>query len=164
MRDRFAAFRRGVVAEHGGHVPRVLEHPTADHGVPVKTAENQVLDGIGNTGTPGTPDLADWLHDYEERAAIREHDGGLPRHDAERLAYEETLLAWHHRHGMPPKGTCGACGQPLGDWTVPLPDGAVVHTTCVRKYHSISRTRAAAALTLAGVPAPIDNSHTGAWK
>ena len=36
---------------------------------------------------------ADWLAHYEERAAIREFDGGLPRPEAERLAQADTIAA-----------------------------------------------------------------------
>ncbi len=31
---------------------------------------------------------------FEERAAIREYDGGLPRDEAERLAFEDTVTHW----------------------------------------------------------------------
>ena len=33
--------------------------------------------------------LEDWQAYFDERAAIREFDGGFPRHEAERLAREE---------------------------------------------------------------------------
>ena len=33
------------------------------------------------------PDLEDMMVEYEERAAIMEFDGGLPRQEAERLAW-----------------------------------------------------------------------------
>ena len=36
---------------------------------------------------------ADWLDHYEERAAIREFDGGLPQPEAERLAQADTVTA-----------------------------------------------------------------------
>ncbi len=31
---------------------------------------------------------------FEERAAICEYDGGLPRDEAERLAFEDTVMHW----------------------------------------------------------------------
>lgn len=34
---------------------------------------------------------ADLLDDYEERAAIMEYDGGLPRHEAEALAWKDVF-------------------------------------------------------------------------
>lgn len=33
---------------------------------------------------------------FEERSAIREFDGGLPRHEAERLAHEDVRQAMFH--------------------------------------------------------------------
>jgi hypothetical protein len=47
---------------------------------------------IGTNGTRGEPtswDADDWQAAFDERAAILEFDGGLPREDAERLAREE---------------------------------------------------------------------------
>jgi hypothetical protein len=47
---------------------------------------------IGTIGTIGTaPAISrnDWQAHFDERAGIREFDGGLPRHEAERLAREE---------------------------------------------------------------------------
>lgn len=49
---------------------------------------------------PLAADVAQWAstldeaarEHFEERAAIREFDGGLPRRDAERAAMEETRL------------------------------------------------------------------------
>jgi hypothetical protein len=32
---------------------------------------------------------AEWREDFEERAAIMEYDGNLPRAEAERLAFED---------------------------------------------------------------------------
>lgn len=57
---------------------------------------------------PLAADVAQWaagLDDaarehFEERAGIREFDGGLSRRDAERAAMEETVL-WLHQHGTP---------------------------------------------------------------
>ena len=40
----------------------------------------------GDAAPSAVPDLADALDDAEKRAAIMEHDGGLPRAEAERLA------------------------------------------------------------------------------
>ncbi|MCJ2087524.1 hypothetical protein MKK88_16265 [Methylobacterium sp. E-005] len=40
---------------------------------------------------------ADWLAHFEERAAIREFEGGIARAEAERLALDETLAAFGPR-------------------------------------------------------------------
>ncbi|MGH1572032.1 hypothetical protein ACRAWG_16760 [Methylobacterium sp. P31] len=42
-------------------------------------------------GLPGVTALAEWLSYYEERAAIREYEGGFDRAEAETLALDETL-------------------------------------------------------------------------
>jgi hypothetical protein len=36
-------------------------------------------------------DAEDWQAAYDERAGVREFDGGLPRAEAERLAYADTV-------------------------------------------------------------------------
>ena len=33
-------------------------------------------------------------YEYEERAAIMEYDGNLPREEAERLAYQDVIKNW----------------------------------------------------------------------
>jgi hypothetical protein len=42
-------------------------------------------------GSPEAAVLADWLACYEERAAIREYEGGFARGEAERLSLDETV-------------------------------------------------------------------------
>lgn len=44
--------------------------------------------------------LEDWLAYYEERAAIREFEGGYDRAEAERLALEETITTLGPRPGQ----------------------------------------------------------------
>lgn len=43
----------------------------------------------------------DWRAYFDERAGIREHDGKLPRVEAERLAFEDTISQWLCRHPPP---------------------------------------------------------------
>ncbi len=40
-------------------------------------------------------DAADWHAYFQERAAIREYDGGLARIEAERLAFEDIVTKLH---------------------------------------------------------------------
>jgi hypothetical protein len=42
-------------------------------------------------GSGSVMDAEDWQAIYDERAAIREFDAGLPRAEAERLAYADTV-------------------------------------------------------------------------
>jgi hypothetical protein len=78
----------------------------------------QRVAGSGTTGTTGTTELVvvraeqaepsfapvmdaeDWQAAYDERSAVREFDGGLPRAEAERLAYADTVADL----GEPPPG------------------------------------------------------------
>ena len=49
-------------------------------------------DVLAEDGTIGVDDLpGDWRVWFEERAAIREYDGGLPRERAEAEALKETV-------------------------------------------------------------------------
>lgn len=41
---------------------------------------------------------------YDERAAIREHLAGLPRHEAEMRAFEDLLAHGHERHPRAHRG------------------------------------------------------------
>jgi hypothetical protein len=56
--------------------------------------------GSGRKANPETVlakaicDAEDCQAYFEERAAIREYDGGLPRDEAERLAFEDTVTHW----------------------------------------------------------------------
>jgi hypothetical protein len=52
----------------------------------------------------------DWRAYFEERAAIAEFDGGLPRAKAEAVAYAWTVHEWLARHFAPsPAGCCAHC-------------------------------------------------------
>ena len=64
-----------------------------------------------------TWDAADCRAFFEERAAILQYDGGLDRAEAERQAFETTIIHWMNTH--PPESldpdTCAACGHPIGE-------------------------------------------------
>ena len=48
---------------------------------------------IGTIGTAPAISMEDWEAYFDERAGIREFDGGLPRPEAERLAREDVTAA-----------------------------------------------------------------------
>jgi hypothetical protein len=57
-------------------------------------------------------DAADWHAHFDERAAIREYDGGLSRHEAERLAFEDAVTHWlclHPASATDPRRSCVQC-------------------------------------------------------
>ncbi len=55
-----------------------------------------------------------WRLWFDERAAIREHDGGMTRDDAEAAAFEECVTAWLNQN-PPPRpinpDECVACSE-----------------------------------------------------
>ena len=65
----------------------------------ISANSSQVEASAGSIGTIGTVGTApaisrdDWQADFDERAGIREFDGGLPRPEAERLAREDVTAA-----------------------------------------------------------------------
>jgi hypothetical protein len=46
----------------------------------------------------------DWLDYFEERATIREHDGGLSRTDAEPIALGDCAARWRAPNPLPASG------------------------------------------------------------
>ena len=55
-----------------------------------------VSGSIGTNDTNGTApaiSLADWSAYFDEQAGVREFEGGLPRFEAERLAFDDTVAA-----------------------------------------------------------------------
>jgi hypothetical protein len=89
------------------------------------------------TPGPGGMTREDWIVLFEERAAILEYKGGLPRHEAERMAFDYTLVAWRDRvSAVRTVGFCAHCGR-HGEPGMPLvPYGTletgttVLHTSC----------------------------------
>lgn len=77
---------------------------------------------------PETLNAGDWRSFFEERAAILEFDGGVPREQSERLAYESCVAGV--ANAMPSnyrQDTYAACGTHLGaSRGLPLADHAVV--------------------------------------
>lgn len=68
-------------------VPEHLEHPSKNNVFP----RNPSIYGGRTPGTPRTPEndtLQDFIDDYEERAAIIEFDGCIPRAKAEMIAFK----------------------------------------------------------------------------
>src|SRR5947209_7109907 len=125
MTDPFTAFRKkramletaGNTGNKGNNVeiPRILNglscSPSADgRGEQGEQSGPKCTPRKGSAEHERTAavDLEDWLASYDERAAIREFDGHLPRDAAEALAYEDTAAAL----GPPPdtvksKRCCG---------------------------------------------------------
>ncbi len=76
---------------------------------------------------------ADWREHFEERAAIREHDGGASRADAEAGALADCVARWRALHPLPASGdgACVQCGKPGPDTPVLARGGhAWLHREC----------------------------------
>ena len=112
-------------------------------------------------------DATDWRAFYEERAAIVEYEGGLERVEAERLAFEWTLVHWLYSH--PPTSSspdvCVGCGKALiivGKDGMPLLTGrgghVWIHHKCFQRYMEIRRGEALKALAEGGLVPPEGSS------
>ena len=72
----------------------------------------------------------DWVEHFHERARLREMDEDLPRSDAERLAFEDTVSQWLALHPAPPtapQAGCVYCGKPDDPHSPLLPVLAADH-------------------------------------
>jgi hypothetical protein len=103
-----------------------------------------------------------WRQLYEERAAIRQFDGGYSRDLAERLAWGEMEWRWHMAHGAPAVlGVCAGCREPIGNKPlISLIDGNVVHDqrghACLIRFGEYWRGAARASLIALGLNPPAD--------
>ena len=116
----------------------------------------------------GAWDATDWQALYDERAAIREYDGELPRPEAERLALNDCIDWWLTQH--PPEPTddvvCVHCSDPLDDDAIPVLAGYNGHTwlhgRCHHSWLAKRRAEAEQVLAAMGVAAVIaQRSHSG---
>ena len=104
----------------------------------------------------------DWRVYFEERAAVRECDGGLGRAAAERLALEDTVDLWLACHPAAPtsdRAGCAHCGRRERDGDALLPILARgghtwVHDHCWPAWYEHRRAQARDALAQMGVIAP----------
>jgi hypothetical protein len=107
-------------------------------------------------GQPSGDTAKAWRHFFW----ARQRDWAQSRHCGEehavRVAYGETLNAWHRRHGERCDASrCAGCGGRLFDDALDLADGARVHNgdLCIVRYGRRWQGRAKAALAALGIPA-----------
>ena len=79
---------------------------------------------------------------FEERAAIREYDGGLSRPDAEAGALQDAIAHWLERNpllpGVPEDGCIHCAGALSVDYRVAVlagPEHAWLHPTCMQEMN-----------------------------
>ena len=118
----------------------------------------------------------DWQAHFDERSGIAEHDGGLPRANAEQQAFQCCVVEWLWRNPPPASGPerCAYCGEPLseagadGDQVnfpgLPYLTGngghTWLHTGCHGDWTVLRRAEAVAALLGYGLTPP-DNYAIG---
>lgn len=101
-------------------------------------------------------DASDWRAYYDERAGIREYDGGMSRAEAERLAVGCCISEWLNRRPVrSPAGRCYWCGEDGVHMSlVPFglaPDIAWLHAGCWPAWSDNRKGEAVAALKALGV-------------
>jgi len=106
----------------------------------------------------------EWPAFYDERAAIAEFDGGLPRPEAETLAFECCVVEWLNRSfERSPSERCLACGGGDSALDALLPYGVEptghvwLHSRCWPAWHAGRRAEAITALKAMGIE---DRSNT----
>lgn len=99
-----------------------------------RTAANKECRHVANVATPPTlKNVSWWRAYYDERAGIREHDGGLSRPEAEAGALADCVARWRALHALPAAddGVCAHCGGPGPDTPVLAVGGhAWLHRRC----------------------------------
>ena len=100
----------------------------------------------------------DWQLYFEERAAVAEFDGRLPRADAEAQALECCIVEWLNSNPAPSvAGRCAWCGHAQSHNTVVLPFGTEpgthtwLHPECWPEWRNVRRNQALEALTRNGI-------------
>lgn len=100
----------------------------------------------------------DWLAFFDERAAIAEIDGGVPREEAEARAYACCVTEWLNRNfARSPSGRCLHCGKieyasdPLLAIGTENVGHAWLHSQCWGVWWSSRNAQAIAALAKFGI-------------
>ena len=97
----------------------------------------------------------DWRLYFEERAAIAEFDGGLPRKNAEAQAFECCVVKWLDLNPTPSaRGHCAWCGQSESHAPVVAfgtEPGTWLHRECWSAWRKMRPFQAKEALTRMGI-------------
>jgi hypothetical protein len=102
----------------------------------------------------------DWRAFFDERAAIFEFNGGLPRSEAEARAFACCVTEWLNRkHISSAPGRCLSCGggerpcDPLLPFGTDTSGHAWLHRSCWPAWHRAREAEALAALASMGIRA-----------
>ena len=131
---------------------------TIGTGIEAKAGEKNVASAQHLIAGPSASwDTTDWQALYDERAAIRESDGELPRPEAERLALADCIDWWLTQNPPPPTDDaagCVHCGADLGEDGVPVLAGTGhtwLHSACHAPWLAERRRHATEALRAMGM-------------
>ena len=112
----------------------------------------------------------DWRAFFDERAAIAEFDGGLPRPVAEASAFACCMAEWlNHKSVSSLQDRCLGCGggQQGGDTLLPygsdMGGSAWLHSRCWPGWHELRNADAAVALAGMGI-GPTANQTSGRYN
>ncbi|MBT7981585.1 MAG: hypothetical protein HN584_03385, partial [Akkermansiaceae bacterium] len=111
-------------------------------------------------GASQSGDSDDWQEWFDERAGILEYEGELTRQEAERQAFEATIIHWMNL--TPPQNLdddhCAQCGDPVGrvgNDAVPCLTGGSghvwLHHGCHSAWMARRRQQATEALNAMGI-------------
>ncbi len=120
----------------------------------IKAQKDAVKRGLKNEADDP---WSSWRRFHAERIYARAGTDHYSTEMMERLAWRETLHAWHLEHGQRmPADRCAGCGGRFPGKSLTLPDGALVHAVhgCLIDYGEAWQGRAADALATMGVTAP----------
>ncbi len=125
----------------------------------VRRHKADIMTLLQDRKTAWTPE--GWHTFYEERAAVAEHDTGLPPAEAEARAFEWSIVEWMRQHPPLPNNPelCAHCGKAMAV-TEALPfltgDGRHVwmHSGCHSAWMSRRQAEAADALRRMGIVQP----------
>ena len=160
---------RGVTVEaQGGKL--IVDGPvsvlTDDITALVQARKRELLRLVGESQQERCRDPESWHAYFDERAAIRQYDGGYGRREAEHLALEDTIAHWlqiNPPHASDQHCGCIHCGRPeqAGNPLIayPVQEGyAWVHNWCWRLWINALRNEAADTLLSMGISSRHDRS------
>jgi hypothetical protein len=119
-------------------------------GVSAEPAASVAMSQLSQRGEVSCESEAErWRDLFEERAAIREHDGGLSRAEAEAGALADLATRWRCENSLPANdgAACAHCGKRGPDTPVLARGGhAWLHRECWRPMNEVRQQEALAAV------------------
>lgn len=138
----------GPMADEASLVPQIV--PATSATAATRLQRRSIGADVAAALRSDAENLDLWRDLYEERAAIREFDGGFTRREAERRALEDVVPHWLAKHPLPATSRavgCAQCGLPDPDTPLLARDGHTwVHMACWSRLMARRASEALAAL------------------